>query len=134
MHIIIPAAGRMRLKTSQSGIWRTKRSSALRVNRLTRMLVPKPKKAFQSPGTQSNGLPVKDGSEDFEPAVVVMALAPSRSRALGRERLQDSRRVGDPSEDSPLGLDHPKADLMELGEVRSTAVARHQALVAAVVG
>src|SRR5207248_1449416 len=56
MHIIIPAAGRMRLKTSSSGICRTKRSRADSVSRFTRILVPKPKKAFQSPGTQRAGL------------------------------------------------------------------------------
>src|SRR4051794_10494854 len=129
MHIIIPAAGRMRLNTSQSGICSTKRSNALSVSKFTRMLVPNPKKAFQSPGTQSNGLPLSDGSEDFEPAVVVMTWAPSfrvpyawrcalrvafrpirdavpdRSRLpanggrSGRHRLQDSRRVSDPAED-----------------------------------
>ena len=36
-----------------SGIFSTKRSSAVSVSRLTRMLVPKPKNAFQSPGTHS---------------------------------------------------------------------------------
>ena len=48
----------MRPKTMSSGIFSTKRSSAVSVSRLTRMLVPKPKKAFQSPGVQSFGLVV----------------------------------------------------------------------------
>src|SRR5580698_3978454 len=39
--------------TRASGIFNAKRSSAVSVSRLTRMFVPKPKKAFQSPGTQS---------------------------------------------------------------------------------
>ena len=52
-----PAAGKMRLNTSSLGICKTNLSRALSVSRLTRMLVPKPKKAFQSPGTQSLGLP-----------------------------------------------------------------------------
>src|SRR5678815_3296135 len=48
----------MRPKTMASGIFNTKRSSAVSVSRLTRMFVPKPKKAFQSPGTQNLGLNV----------------------------------------------------------------------------
>ena len=52
-HNIRPVAGRMRPKTSESGIFSTKRSSDVSVSRLTRMFVPKPKKAFQSPDTQS---------------------------------------------------------------------------------
>ena len=43
----------MRPNTSESGIFRTKRSSPVSTRTLTRILVPKPKKAFQSPGTQS---------------------------------------------------------------------------------
>src|SRR6267143_6978199 len=56
MHNIRPVAGRMRPNTRSSGIFNTKRNSAVSVSRLTRMLVPKPKKAFQSPGTQIFGL------------------------------------------------------------------------------
>ena len=41
-----------------SGILITKRSSVVSTIRLTRMLVPNPKKAFQSPGTQIFGLNV----------------------------------------------------------------------------
>ena len=47
----------MRPNTSESGILRTKRSSAVSVSMLTRMLVPKPKNAFQSPGVHRIGLP-----------------------------------------------------------------------------
>jgi uncharacterized membrane protein YdjX (TVP38/TMEM64 family) len=43
----------MRPNTSASGIFSTKRSSPVSTSTLTRMLVPKPKKAFQSPGTQT---------------------------------------------------------------------------------
>ncbi len=64
-HNIRPVAGRMRPKTRLSGIFSTKRRSAVRVSRLTRMLVPKPNNAFQSPGTQILGL-----------AVVVIGLFP----------------------------------------------------------
>src|ERR1022692_6717 len=65
MHIIRPAAGKMRLKTRSVGICKTNRSNPVSVSRLTRMLVPKPKKAFQSPGTQIFGF------------VFSMALSPS---------------------------------------------------------
>src|SRR4051812_90935 len=144
MHIIIPAAGRMRLKTSQSGICSTKRSSAESVSRFTRMFVPNPKKGFQYPGTQSKGFPVNDGSAEDFGAVVVMnascvpvlptlfAPAAVNRRPSGRKSLQDSRRIRDPPEDAPLGLDHFQPHLVELGEVRGAAVAGDQALVAAV--
>ena len=56
MHIMSPAAGKMRLNTRSAGICSTKRSRPDSVSRLTRMLVPNPKNAFQSPGTQSLGL------------------------------------------------------------------------------
>src|ERR1019366_470043 len=56
MHIMSPAAGKMRLNTRSAGICSTNRKRPDRVSRLTRMLVPKPKNAFQSPGTQSFGL------------------------------------------------------------------------------
>src|ERR1700704_3623636 len=46
----------MRPKTSESGIFSTKRKSPVSTSMLTRMLVPKPKKAFQSPGVQIAGL------------------------------------------------------------------------------
>jgi hypothetical protein len=55
-HIIMPAAGKIRPKTSSSGIFNTKRSKAVSVSMLTRILVPNPKKAFQSPGTQILGV------------------------------------------------------------------------------
>ena len=42
--IISPAAGRMRPNTRSSGIFSTKRSRPVSTSRLTRMLVPKPKK------------------------------------------------------------------------------------------
>ena len=46
----------MRPKTSASGIFSTKRSRPVSTSTLTRMLVPNPKKAFQSPGTQRRSL------------------------------------------------------------------------------
>ncbi len=54
-NIISPTAGRMRPNTSASGIFSTNRSSAVSVSMLTRILVPKPKNAFQSPGVHKVG-------------------------------------------------------------------------------
>jgi hypothetical protein len=51
----MPSAGKMRPNTSVSGIFNTKRSSPVSTSMLTRMLVPKPKNAFQSPTVQSAG-------------------------------------------------------------------------------
>ena len=48
----------MRPNTRSSGIFSTKRNSAVSVSMLTRMLVPKPKNAFQSPRVHSAGLNV----------------------------------------------------------------------------
>src|SRR4051812_14440681 len=101
-----PVAGKTRPKTRSSGIFSTKRRSAVRVSRLTRILVPNPKKAFQSPGTQSLGLAA---------AVVVMGLSlvvlsDSSSDAGAdsdlRNRGVDAGRVSHPAEDAPLRLDH----------------------------
>ena len=46
----------MRPKMMSPGICSTNCSSPVSTSRLTRMLVPKPKKAFQSPGVQSLGV------------------------------------------------------------------------------
>ncbi len=46
----------MRPNTSESGIFSTKRNRPVKTSMLTRMLVPKPKKAFQSPGVHRTGL------------------------------------------------------------------------------
>src|SRR4051794_17740734 len=50
----------MRPKTSESGILSTKRNKPVSTSMLTRMLVPNPKKEFQSPDVQMAGwyLPV----------------------------------------------------------------------------
>jgi len=55
-HIIRPRAGRMRPKTSESGIFSTNRNRPVSTSMLTRMLVPNPKNAFQSPETHRVGL------------------------------------------------------------------------------
>ena len=58
-NIISPTAGRMRPNTKASGILTTNRSSAVSVSTLTRILVPNPKNAFQSPGVHSVGRSVE---------------------------------------------------------------------------
>src|SRR5208283_535898 len=104
-----PVAGRIRPKTSESGILRTKRSSPVKTRTLTKMLVPKPKKAFQSPGTQSRSL---------RPSVVakvciLSALLALRYRsvrlALPGQSLDQFIGSRHPSEDTSLGLDHLQA-------------------------
>src|SRR4051812_37877913 len=103
MHIIRPAAGRMCLNTMSGGIFNTNKSSPLSVSRLTRMFVPKPKKAFQSPGTQSLGL-----SGDSEGLGAFIAGTPIVVRLIRRdgasgERGEDLRRAAHPAEDAALG-------------------------------
>jgi hypothetical protein len=46
----------MRPNTSESGIFSTKRNRPVSTSILTRILVPNPKKAFQSPGVHNTGL------------------------------------------------------------------------------
>ena len=46
----------MRPKTMELGIFTTNRNRPVRTSMLTRMLVPKPKKAFQSPLVHTGGL------------------------------------------------------------------------------
>ena len=59
----------MRPNTSESGIFSTKRNRPVSTSMLTRMLVPKPKKAFQSVAVHSTGLRV---------VAVIVARLPSR--------------------------------------------------------
>src|SRR5215470_15708440 len=59
-HIIRPSAGRMRPKTSESGIFSTKRNRPVSTSMLTRMLVPNPKNAFQSPAVHKAGRFISD--------------------------------------------------------------------------
>ena len=46
----------MRPNTRESGIFSTNRNRPVSTSMLTRMLVPKPKNAFQSPGVHNTGL------------------------------------------------------------------------------
>src|SRR5580693_3343320 len=112
----------MRPNTSASGIFSTKRSRPVSTSMLTRILVPKPKKAFQSPGTQSLGLKV------------VSAMSFSPVSRPSTDRRQNVRGAGHPAEDAALRLDHLEPHLLELRKVRADAILRHEAVVAAVVG
>jgi hypothetical protein len=57
----------MRPNTSESGIFSTNRSRPVSTSILTRILVPNPKNAFQSPGVHSAGL-----KPDFSAAMLVL--------------------------------------------------------------
>src|SRR5580704_2646446 len=122
----------MRPNTSSSGIFSTKRSRPVSTSMLTRMLVPKPKNAFQSPGTQSFGLK--------SAVVTAMSLSSGsmQSRAVPRSALADRRddigRASHPAENAALRLDHFQAHVLELGEVGAHAILGDEAVVAAVVG
>src|SRR3954467_6765283 len=118
----------MRPNTSESGIFSTKRNRPVSTSMLTRMLVPKPKNAFQSPDVHNAGL-----NSDL-PAVPVNV--PMTLPLCGRNlhRLQDRGRVRDPAEDAALGLDHLQAHLVKFGEVGCAAVGDDDAAIAAVIG
>src|SRR5580700_394095 len=120
----------MRPNTSVSGIFSTKRNSPVSTSMLTRMLVPKPKKAFQSPGVHNAGL------KPAVPVVLVLIVMLLLSDCLGLRChcLENRGRVADPAEDATLGLDHFQAHLVEFGEIGSAAIGQHDAAVAAVVG
>src|SRR5207342_881291 len=118
--------GRMRPKTSSGGILSTNCKRPVSTRRLTRMLVPKPKSAFQSPGVQSLGpvVPIV--------AVFAISLIPcSGRRADALERPGEGVAVADPAEDAALGLDHLEADAVEFREVGGAGVAERHAAVAA---
>src|ERR1700730_909216 len=64
-HIISPSAGRMRPKTSESGIFNTNRNKPVSTSMLTRILVPNPKNAFQSPAVHKAGPFISDAFADI---------------------------------------------------------------------
>src|SRR5579871_2990655 len=110
----------MRPNTRSSGILSTKRSNPVSTSRLTRMLVPKPKNAFQSPATHRRGRKaagaawVAIGGPSF-----VIGLC---YRPLLWERVDQLARAADPAEDPALRTDHVERGGMELGEVGRHAV------------
>src|ERR1700722_8379436 len=116
----------MRPNTSASGIFSTKRSSPVSTRTLTRILVPNPNKAFQSPGTQNFGLNVVV-------ALIARFLVP-RLSALLCQRRDHVLALPHPAKNSTLGFDHFQAHLLKPGKIRSDAVFRNEAVVATIVG
>src|SRR2546430_11846573 len=102
----------MRPKTSESGIFRTKRNRPVSTSMLTRMLVPNPKNAFQSPGVHRTGL--KSGLTAPAVPFALIALLPVLlvAQRLRTHRSQNSGGLGHPAEDATLCLDHSQAHLM----------------------
>ncbi len=74
----------MRPNTMASGIFSTKRSRPVSTSMLTRMLVPKPKKAFQSPGVQKFGLNVFALLMRISPDQALRCVSPLLARATAR--------------------------------------------------
>src|SRR6202035_360602 len=114
----------------------TKRNRPVSTSMLTRMLVPKPKKAFQSPGVH------KIGRKPVVDVVVVIArsLAGGSGRkwrraviACSRDRIEQRLRCGNRTENAALRLDHGEAGLVEFREIGGATVRQHDASEAAVV-
>src|SRR4029450_2721094 len=105
----------MRPNTSESGIFSTKRNRPVSTSMLTRMLVPKPKNAFQSPGVHSTGRFISE-------AIAVMTCS---SRC--RERRDHRPRCRHGAEDAALGLDHLETHVVEFREIGRAAVGQHDA-------
>ena len=124
----------MRPNTSESGIFSTKRNSPVSTSMLTRMLVPKPNSAFQSPGVHNAGLKV---DVPAVPVVLVLIIIPLLLPFLEspvKAPCSTAAEFGDPAENAALGLDHLQAHLVEFGKVGCAAVRQHHAAIAAVVG
>src|SRR6476620_8984385 len=99
-HIIRPSAGRMRPKTSESGIFNTNRNRPVSTSMLTRMLVPKPKNAFQSPGVHRTGRFVSDVIDVIKPSYRSMdrfrpVLAPVHALRAVRKILEEKPEAGE---------------------------------------
>src|SRR5580692_5676757 len=121
----------MRPNTSVSGIFSTNRNRPVSTSMLTRILVPNPKKAFQSPGVHSAGL--KSGFPAVMLVLIVMLLLLDGLK-LRCHGLEYRGGVADPAEDATLGLDHFQAHVVEFGKIRCAAIGQHHAAIAAVVG
>src|ERR1700736_2395175 len=100
----------MRPKTSESGIFSTKRSKPVSTSMLTRIFVPKPKNAFQSPGVHKTGRRCS-----------IMVITPSCRSGSWAQNPEQRRGCGNRAEDAALGLDHGQAHLVKLGKVGSAA-------------
>src|SRR5260370_1242576 len=115
----------MRPNTMESGIFSTSRSRPVSTSMLTRMLVPKPKKAFHSPETHSAGF--------LAIAALMMFLPSSGFSSAAGERGKHRIRGRPPAEDAALGLDHRQPRFVKFRNVRGAAIGEHDAAVAAVV-
>src|SRR3974390_876767 len=125
----------MRPNTTSSGIFSTNRNRPVSTSMLTRMLVPKPKKAFKSPAVN------KFGRNSEVDVVALMARSPSsyssRTRSGGRagpQRREQRLRSGHRTENAALRLDHREACFVEFRKVGRAAVGQRDAAEAAVVG
>src|SRR5664279_1215225 len=136
----MPRAGRMREKTISGGSLTTPKLKPDSTMTLSRTLVNRPKKPFQSPGTQGLTRPIEGttamSTEAATSSVSIIPQSPSDGR-LFTLRLQCRNHVGgvaDPAEDAALGGDHAQAHLMKFRKIRSGAITQHQTIVAAIVG
>src|SRR4051812_25219811 len=105
----------MRPNTSESGIFSTNRNRPVSTSMLTRMLVPKPKNAFQSPGVHNAGRYVVD-----------VAMMPLPRLSL-RQRCQRRARARHPAKNAALRLDHREAGGVKFREIRGAAIRQHDA-------
>src|SRR5882672_5030011 len=124
----------MRPNTIPSGIFSTKRSRPVSTSILTRMLVPKPKKAFQSPGVHKVGLKLVVVALLIDGSPIMSSVASRRLFARARERGERVLGIRNPAEDAALGLDHLQAHLVEFGKIGGAAIGQHDAAIAAVIG
>src|SRR5580700_8093957 len=125
----------MRWKTSSSGILRTKRNRPVSTSKLTRILVPNPKNAFQSPGVHNFGSSAGvDVTSAMGSSSSFLLVARPLESVVVRQCLKDPRGVRHPPENPALRLDHLQGDVMKLLEVRRAAIARDDAAEAAIVG
>src|SRR6516162_10221119 len=98
----------------------TCRQSPVRTMTLRTTLVNKPKKPFQSPGTQKRGA-----------AAALFITSSSTSGCL--ECGDDGLGRCDPAENAALCLDHAQSHLLELRKVRADAIGDDDAVVATIV-
>src|SRR6202790_2823150 len=124
----------MRPNTSSSGILRTKRRRPVSTSMLTRMLVPKPKNAFQSPGVHIAGRFIVASVMPRSPVCCPAGSnAPVVRRGRSAQRGEHRLRRRHPAENAALGLDHAEAHFVEFREVGGAAVGEHDAAIAGIV-
>src|SRR3954447_21626230 len=115
-HIIRPSAGRMRPKTSEPGIFSTKRKRPVSTSMLTRMLVPNPNNASHAPGVHAAGRFISDAIDVMRPSYRSMARldcfgarTAARSRREAGHHIPVSAEVHDaPGTGHPASLQQPQ--------------------------